>query len=413
MTDNGRNQLDLVARELKPIPLPVLPENPLVSILTANYNYARFIGEAIESVQKQTYTYWEVIVCDDGSTDNSYDVAEGYARRDSRIKLIRKENGGVATALNAAYELAQGEIVSLLDADDSYCPEKLSVIVGAFRRRASAGFLCHPVQRVGTDGQAYGAYPLLQALPDGAWDPGALQRVHLALPPASGLCLRREVADRIFPLPGFRTNADGILQVLAPLLTPMIAVRCPLANTRMHNANLTQSAKITPEYLDRELGNHRRLWQLQREYLTMLEPVLAGCLPPDDSRPVALLMGYVAARLRGWTGGWRAYRRLTRDEGFFSIHPASRLVWRASILLPGAAFAVLINLMWGRGRLRLVVDKARRFMHNGGVYFGDRRGGPTTHPAGHFARPQAATVGAEVGKESSRDVDLGRGSWRR
>ena len=80
MSKTLSDQVDLIARELWPIPLPPWPENPLVSILTANYNYAQFIGEAIESVQKQTYTNWEMLICDDGSTDNSCEIAGSCAR---------------------------------------------------------------------------------------------------------------------------------------------------------------------------------------------------------------------------------------------------------------------------------------------------------------------------------------------
>jgi cellulose synthase/poly-beta-1,6-N-acetylglucosamine synthase-like glycosyltransferase len=69
-----------ISQRLKPIALPPLCDHSLVSILTANYNYAQFIGEAIESAQKQTYTNWEMIICDDGSTDNSCEVVERYMR---------------------------------------------------------------------------------------------------------------------------------------------------------------------------------------------------------------------------------------------------------------------------------------------------------------------------------------------
>ena len=83
-----RLSMEEIAQRLKPIALRPLGENLLVSILTANYNYARFIGEAIESVQKQTYKNWELIVCDDGSTDNSCEIVERYMQRDSRIRLV-------------------------------------------------------------------------------------------------------------------------------------------------------------------------------------------------------------------------------------------------------------------------------------------------------------------------------------
>lgn len=106
--------------KLKPIPLEPLPDSPLVSILMPNYNYGRYIGEAIESVLRQTYPHWELIICDDGSTDNSCEVVKRYQDKDSRIKLIQKENGGMASALNAAYRECKGDIICLLDSDDVF-----------------------------------------------------------------------------------------------------------------------------------------------------------------------------------------------------------------------------------------------------------------------------------------------------
>src|SRR6266852_6280716 len=95
--------LEEIGQLLKPVELAPLCENPLISLLTANYNYARYLGEAIESALGQTYTNFELIVCDDGSTDNSCEVAEHYVRRDPRVRLVRKQNGGQVSATNAAY----------------------------------------------------------------------------------------------------------------------------------------------------------------------------------------------------------------------------------------------------------------------------------------------------------------------
>jgi glycosyltransferase involved in cell wall biosynthesis len=81
--------------ELRPMELPPLSENPLVSVLVANYNYARYIGDALESMIAQSYPHFELIVCDDGSSDDSCAVVERYVKRDRRIRLIRKENGRV------------------------------------------------------------------------------------------------------------------------------------------------------------------------------------------------------------------------------------------------------------------------------------------------------------------------------
>jgi glycosyltransferase involved in cell wall biosynthesis len=110
---------------LSPIELSPLPARPLVSILISNYNYARYIGESIQSALQQTYSNLELIVCDDGSTDESVGVIEDYARKDPRVRLIRKVNGGQASGLNAAFAASRGAILSLLDSDDLFLPRKV------------------------------------------------------------------------------------------------------------------------------------------------------------------------------------------------------------------------------------------------------------------------------------------------
>lgn len=96
-----------------------------VSIITPCYNAAPYIKKTIASVQHQSLTDWEMIVVDDGSTDNSVDIVRKIANEDSRIKVVQKENGGTASARNYGLRLAQGEYIQLLDADDTIAPEKL------------------------------------------------------------------------------------------------------------------------------------------------------------------------------------------------------------------------------------------------------------------------------------------------
>lgn len=100
--------------------------SPLISIITPNYNCARFIAQTIESVLAQTYTNWEMLIVDDCSTDGSYEIAREYAEKDSRIKVFRNEkNSGAAVSRNRAIEASSGEYVAFLDSDDLWLPEKL------------------------------------------------------------------------------------------------------------------------------------------------------------------------------------------------------------------------------------------------------------------------------------------------
>jgi len=99
----------------------------MVSIITPAYNSEQFISQTIESVLCQTYTNWEMIIVDDGSTDNSVQIVEKYIQKDSRIKLIKLEkNSGPAIARNKAISEAKGRYIAFLDADDLWLAEKLN-----------------------------------------------------------------------------------------------------------------------------------------------------------------------------------------------------------------------------------------------------------------------------------------------
>ena len=105
-------------------------QNPLVSVIIPVYNYDRYLGEAIESVLGQTYQHLEVIVVDDGSTDRSSEVAKSFASRG--VKYCHQVNAGIGPARNKGVELAQGEFIAFLDADDRWPLEKIERQLHAF-----------------------------------------------------------------------------------------------------------------------------------------------------------------------------------------------------------------------------------------------------------------------------------------
>jgi len=131
-----------VKSDLEPIQLPALPAEPLVSVLVSSYNYGRFVRDALESALRQTYERIEIVVCDDGSTDDSCSVIESIAGRDSRLGLIRKPNGGQASAFNAAFREAKGEIICFLDADDFWSNSKVESVVEPLRA-SNQGLVLH------------------------------------------------------------------------------------------------------------------------------------------------------------------------------------------------------------------------------------------------------------------------------
>ena len=102
--------------------------NPLVSIITPNYNAALFIAETIKSVQNQTYTNWELIIVDDCSTDNSVSIIKDFQKKDARIKLIElNKNVGPAIVRNEGIKIAKGTYLTFIDSDDIWLPEFIEI----------------------------------------------------------------------------------------------------------------------------------------------------------------------------------------------------------------------------------------------------------------------------------------------
>ena len=112
---------------------------PRVTVVTAAYNAAPYITETIESVLSQTFTDFDYIVVDDGSSDATPEIIARYA---SRITSIRQPNAGEGAARNRGFELASGEYIAIVDADDVWAPEKLERQVAAMDAHPEAG-LCY------------------------------------------------------------------------------------------------------------------------------------------------------------------------------------------------------------------------------------------------------------------------------
>ena len=100
-----------------------------VSVIMPIYNSEKYLQRAIDSVLKQTYTNIELILVDDGSTDNSAQICDAYFNKDSRIKVIHKENGGVSTARNCGIENMQGEYCLFMDSDDILPSEHITCMI--------------------------------------------------------------------------------------------------------------------------------------------------------------------------------------------------------------------------------------------------------------------------------------------
>jgi glycosyltransferase involved in cell wall biosynthesis len=219
----------------------VIQENyPLVSILINNYNYGNFLAEAIDSALNQTYPYIEVIVVDDGSTDNSHDVIQSYG---DKIVSVFKENGGQASAFNIGFDKSQGEIICFLDADDLFLRDKIEKIVNIFKNYLHSDWCFHPLQFVNSSlekeqqeiytGKS-GLYDIRPYIRRG--------KLSSKLPfhgiATSGMCFQRSLLAKMLPMPEtIRITSDDYLKYSAFGLSEGFILLEELAFQRIHDNN--------------------------------------------------------------------------------------------------------------------------------------------------------------------------------
>ncbi|MGA9989010.1 MAG: glycosyltransferase family 2 protein [Terriglobales bacterium] len=227
----------------------------LVTILINNYNYSRFLRQAIDSALDQTYTNIEVLVVDDGSTDESRNVIYSYG---DRVRAVFKENGGQASTFNAGVAASRGEIICMLDADDFFHSDKVERVI---RYIQPGSMLYHQLRLQPGVGLIPSAIApnidyYLRARRSGF--------VPYLASPTSGLVFCRDLALRLIPLPTehVRYSADDFIVRGAALLGKIIGIPEVLATYRVHGENgwygrkIQKSPKFMAElegYLNRKL----------------------------------------------------------------------------------------------------------------------------------------------------------------
>ncbi len=125
----------------------------VVTIVLPAYNASEYLAETIKSVINQTYTDFELLVIDDGSTDDTADIVRDFGKQDSRVRLISQENQGVSVARNTGIKMAQGEFIAFLDADDLWLPNKLALHVQHLSANPNIGLSFARVEFMTFDGK--------------------------------------------------------------------------------------------------------------------------------------------------------------------------------------------------------------------------------------------------------------------
>lgn len=172
-----------------------------VSVIIPNYNYADYLPYAIDSLLNQNEKIDEIIVVDDGSTDNSREVLSGYG---DKIIAIFKENGGQASAFNIGFARSTGDIVCLLDSDDVFFPDKVKLLKKLYTEHPETDWIFHNLSHIPSSEIASASYPRFTYTPMKEIDDCANMRnghPGYIAPATSGLTFRREFIAPLFPLP--------------------------------------------------------------------------------------------------------------------------------------------------------------------------------------------------------------------
>jgi len=203
---------------------------PLVSVVLPVFNGEAFLREAIESVLAQTWSPVELIAVDDGSTDRSAEIAQEYP-----LTYVRQENRGVAAARNRGVEAAKGELLSFIDQDDVWLPEKLESQVAALDEEPDAGICSCRFQMFLEPGAE---------VPEWA-DAGLLKGSHRTAQVGT-LLVRRDVFDEVGPFDTtyFAANDTDWFLRARDLGLPVALVEEPLQRYRLHGANASAAMDV-------------------------------------------------------------------------------------------------------------------------------------------------------------------------
>lgn len=321
-----------------------ISSEPLVSIVINNYNYAEFLAEAIDSALKQSYPKTEVVVVDDGSTDQSQEVITKYG---TSIIPILKPNGGQGSALNAGFSVAKGEIIMFLDSDDVLLPGTVQVLVTAFQNNPNIAKVQYRLQVIDAAGATQNGIvpPRHWAMPSGDLRKQLKRNPNYIWPPTSGNAFSAALLQEIFPIPEmpFRISADKYLNDLSIVLGPLVSLDEVGALYRVHGRNnvsgLSRTVDVTKLRNDmvRLISIHAK----RKEIFQKLYQEELGCSELND---VKVLVGKtISLKLEPTTHPAQDNLMSLCVRGFFCSIFTQRTRWHIGVLLGFWFIAMLFS----------------------------------------------------------------------
>jgi glycosyltransferase involved in cell wall biosynthesis len=233
-----------------------------LSVVIANHNYEQYLATAIRSALDLRWDDIEVIVVDDGSTDGSRAVIEGFG---DRVRVLLTENASQRVAANRGYAMSTGDVVVFLDSDDVLPPDLPNRLARAWSPSVSK--VQFQMQRIDERGQSIGTpFPRYRPVPTSAdirrW---AMRTSAYPTPPGSGNAYARWFLDRIFPLqPEVGNASDSACLAAAPFLGEVVSVPGVIVGYRQHSANDSDLTKDDLRF-PREVARARARWRFARQ----------------------------------------------------------------------------------------------------------------------------------------------------
>jgi glycosyltransferase involved in cell wall biosynthesis len=274
--------------------------NPLITALIDTYNHELFIEDAINSVLSQDFSRSEIeiLVVDDGSTDKTPEIVRKFA---PRVRLIRKANGGQASAFNAGISQSGGTIVAFLDGDDWWAPGKLAAVAQVFATDVSVGLVGHGITEVYPSGYQRIEIPRqVCRFRLASIEAAKTFRLSRGFLGTSRMAYRKEILSRIGQVPEtLKFEADEYLFTLAGLFSDVMILPKSLTFYRLHDSNLFQFSKGNSQSIRRKQAVLAALVQSLEQQFQLHK------VPPNIARVIAESVKVEADVLR-----------LTVDSGF-------------------------------------------------------------------------------------------------
>lgn len=213
------------------------------SVLIAAYNQAEYVLETLETVAAQSYTDYELVIVNDGSTDDTEARVSAWiesfrASHPNRVIFATTANGGQSAAFEYGFGLCSGRYIALLDSDDRWLPEKLARVAPVIAEDPGAGMIMHPLFVIAQDGRRTGdVRPMRAKLSEGDVREEIRETTRSVVPATTGLVVRSDVFRSLLPFPTkkFRADADAYITFGACLAAPIRAIHEPLGEYRMHS----------------------------------------------------------------------------------------------------------------------------------------------------------------------------------